>query len=345
MAGESLKPRHGSAVLRGFLLFAALVLGLAQPAVAQPSNGPLLPWLVQSICIDAAGAPIPGLLPFEAACTHRAPQRQGAPMPYRRHDWPAAQQARGLPLGYQASDSVLGSLLGTPAAVQTFDFGAGGGRRFGVFDRGHGDGGQVIPLGPGPAFIAMTEDGAGGVQWFLSPDCRQGGRGWQGWLLAGPNLSETWNSRVVRLRIAPSPQACPTAFDASLTRFRRTRLALPWRDAATGQVATIPVDAIVSEHFGGAEIATAEHLERFVLARDLGMVRWERWENPAIARRPDLAQRAEVVQRQQRCPMLSISEPPAQGWQMRDCRHWTNFVRATPGQPLAALPWPPRDLR
>lgn len=342
MAEDSRKPRHGITVARGFLLSAALLLGLAVPAVAQP----LLPWLVQSICLDPAGRAIPGMLPFEPGCARLAPQQQDAPMPYRRHDWPAVAQARTLPTGYQASDAVLGSLLGVPAAVHTFDFGAGQDRRFGVLDdHGRGDGGQVIPLGPGPSFIAMTEDGGGGIQWFRSPDCRQGGRGWQGWLLAGPDLSEAWNTQVVRLNIAPSPQACPTTFNASLTRFRRTRLDLPWREAATGQTGTTTVDAIVSEHYGGAAIATAHHLERFVLARDLGMVRWERWENPAVARQGDLPQQAEALRRQQRCPMLSVSEPPGPGWQMRDCRFWTNFVRAQPGRPLAALDWPRRALR
>ncbi|MBW6396942.1 hypothetical protein KPL78_03735 [Roseomonas sp. HJA6] len=330
-------------MIRGFLLSIVLLAGACLPAAAQQSA--LLPFLVQSICLDAAGRPEPGLLPFEPGCTRRAPQRQDAPMPYRRHDWPAAQQARSIPQGYQASDAVLGSLLGVPAAVQTFDFGAGENRRFGTHDRGRGDGGQVIPLGPGPSFIAMTEDAGGGVQWFLSPDCRSGGRGWQGWLLAGPGAGDAWTTRVMRLRIAPSPQACPTAFDASLTRFRRTRLALPWREAATGQTGSITVDAIVSEHYGGADIATAHHLERFVLARDLGMVRWERWENAAVTRDAELPRQAERLRQQQRCPALSVSTAPGPGWFLRDCRFWTNFVRAAPGQPLAALPWPPRDLR
>ncbi len=328
---------------RGFLLSIILAASAPWPAAAQPAD--LLPFLVQSVCLDAAGHAEPGVLPFEPDCTRPAPQRQGAPMPYRRHDWPAVQQARGLPLGYQASDAVLGSLLGQPAAVQTFDFGAGENRRFGVLDEGRGDGGQVIPLGPGPAYIAMTEDGGGGVQWFLSPDCRTGGRGWQGWLLAGPGATETWTTRVLRLRIAPSPQACPTAFDASLTRYRRTRIELPWREAANGLTGVIPVEAIVSEHYGGGEIATAHHLERFVLARGLGMVRWERWENSARQRDPALPRQAEALRQQQRCPMLAVSTAPGPGWLMRDCRTWTNVVRATPGRALAALPWPRAEFR
>jgi hypothetical protein len=335
-------------VIRGFLLSALLfllsaLLALATPAAAQ--DGPLLPWLVQSACLDAAGRPVPGLLPVEPACRRQAPQRQADPMPYRRHDWPAVQHAAALPQGYQASDAVLGTLMGRPAAIHTFDFGAGEGRRFGALDRGRGDGGNAVPLGPGPAFIAMTEDGGGGVQWFLSPDCRQGGLGWQGWLLAGLQLTEAWTERVARLRIAPTAQACPTRFDDSLTRWRRTALDLPWRDAATGRQAVARVDAILSEHFGGGAIATADHLERFVLARGLGLVRWERWANAALSRNATLARDAAAFARHQRCPPLPVSDPPAPGWVMLDCRTWTNFVRAAPGRPLAALPWPPPEMR
>lgn len=266
-------------------------------------------------------------------------------MPYRRHDWPAVQQSRRLPQGYQASDAVLGSLLGMPAAVQTFDFGEGDFRGFGVLDQGRGDGGQVIPLGPGPAFIAMTEDATGGVQWFLSPDCVGGGRGWQGWLLAEPGATYAWTTRVVQLRTAPSPEACPESFDNSLTRYRRMRLDLPWREAATGQISAVLVDAIVSEHYGGPQIAGADHLERFIFARDLGMVRWERWENTAIRRDPDIARSADELRRQRRCPLMAVSTAPGPAWKMSDCRHWTNIVRARPGDILQPLPWPPQQLR
>ena len=46
-----------------------------------------------------------------------------------------------------------------------------------------------------------------------------------------------------------------------------------------------------------------------------------------------------------RCPRIAFGEPPAAGWQLVDCRTWTNMVRAAPDAPLAALPWPAPELR
>ena len=239
---------------------------------------------------------------------------------------------------------MLGTLLGQPAVIHGFDFG-GGDRRFGVLDRGRGDGGQAVPIESGIAYIAMTEDGSGGVQWFLSPDCQAGGRGWQGWLLAETPITEAWRERVVRLRIAPQAEACPRAFDLSLTRWRGARIALPWREAATGAVFETHTEIIVSEHFGGGTIALADHLERFVLARGLGLVRWERWENFSLSRLALREQMAETIARQGRCPALEFSAAPAENWRMVDCRFWTNMVRATAAAPLRALDWPERALR
>ena len=236
--------------------------------------------------------------------------------------------------------------------LQSFDFGAEAPRRaFGRFDAGLGDGGQaVVVLPDGAAAVALTEDGGGGMQWFQSPDCR-GGRdaaAAPGWLIAAPPLLDLWRERVVRLRIAPRPDACPAAFDASLTRWRLARIAMPWREARTGgRGGAAEVDTLLSEHFGGAARAAADHLERFWFARDLGLVRWERWEDPARTRLPDLARRAAVLAGSGRCPEVAFSEPPAPGWAMADCRTWTNFDRAGPpgSPPLAALPWPAPALR
>ena len=325
---------------RLFLLLGALLGGVA-PAGAQE----LLPFLAQSVCVDDAGAAIPGLLPFEPGCARSAPARIDSPLPYRRHDWPAREHAPHQPQGYQAQDSVLGTLRGVPAVIQGFDFGGDPTRRFGAFDAGRGDGGQAIAIEPAIAFIAMTEDGGGGVQWFRSPDCARGGRGWDGWLLAEPPVTEAWRERVVRLRIGPTPESCPRRFDDSLTRWRAARIALPWREAATGAVATVQAEIIVSEHFGGASVARADHLERFVLARGLGLVRWERWENFSNSRVANRVEMAATIERQQRCPAMEFSAPPAEGWRMIDCRTWTNMVRATAAAPLRALDWPAPTLR
>ncbi len=122
---------------------------------------------------------------------------------------------------------------------------------------------------------------------------------------------------------------------------------MPWREAATGRVGTVPLDAVVSEHHGGAAIAHAEHLERFYFARDLGLVRWERWENMAVSRLPDRTRMAALIAASGRCPQpVAFSDPPGADWRMVDCRTWTNFVRATPGAPpLVAMDWPAAALR
>jgi len=322
-------------------LFVAALLGSVPVARGQE----LLPFLVQGVCLDQAGAMAPGLLPFEPGCLRAGPAHAGAPLPYRRHDWPAREHAARQPQGYQAQDSVIGTLRGVPAVIQGFDFGGDATRRFGVFDAGRGDGGQAIAIEPGIAFIAMTEDAGGSVQWFRSPDCARGGRGWEGWLLAESPVAEAWRERVVRLRIGPTPDACPRRFDESLTRWRAARIALPWREAATGAVATVPADVIVSEHFGGGSLARADHLERFFLARGLGLVRWERWENFLTSRVANRVEMAEMIERQQRCPAMEFSTAPAEGWRMIDCRTWTNMVRATADAPLRALDWPAPALR
>jgi hypothetical protein len=333
-------------VLAALLALAPAVGGAARAQAPGAVPDALLPYLAQSACLDARGAPVPGRLPFEPGCARRRPLSQGEPLPYRRHDWPAAEAARRLPQGYQASDAVLGTLLGRPAILHTLDFGDGP-RRFGVFDAGRGDGGQALILRGGAAAAAMTEDAGGGVQWFASPRCRTDrGALPDGWLFAAAPLREAWTERVVRLSIVRRPDECPDAFGVSYTRWRRVpRLPVPWREAASGATGVFLADAVVSEHYGGKAIAAADHLERFFLARDLGMVRWERWENRALSRLPDRDRMARVIAESGRCPPMEASDPPERGWMLVDCRTWTNFVRAAPGAPLAAMAWPAPALR
>jgi hypothetical protein len=338
-------PRRTAALLlRVAFLLAASALATPASIGNADAQDALSPYMAQSACLDAQGAPVPGRLPFEAGCDRSRPASTGEPLSYRKHDWPGAADAAARSTGYQASDSLLGTLLGRPAFLQTFDFG-GGSRAFNRFDAG--DGGQVVVVRNGTAASPLTQDGGDGVQWFQSPECRGSGGPAAGWLFAAAPLSDAWQERVVRLNKSRGPDQCPSAFAESLTRWRRARIGLPWRDGATAAVASAPADVVVSEHFGTGSIGTADHLERFWFARGLGLARWERWDNPARSRGPrqDRDRMAQVIAGSGRCPPIAFSEPPAAGWRMVDCRTWTNMERAAAGAPLAALDWPPRELR
>ena len=114
--GKSRRPWEPLARISAVLM--ALLLSPGTP-IARADD--LAGSFVQATCLDAAGASRPGVLPFEPGCGPSRPLQTGEPLPYRKHDWPAATQARALPLGYQASDSLAGHLLGRPAIIQTFD--------------------------------------------------------------------------------------------------------------------------------------------------------------------------------------------------------------------------------
>jgi len=113
---------------------------------------------------------------------------------------------------------------------------------------------------------------------------------------------------------------CPTSLNAAYTRWfvRPVR----YRDAP-GQGAPATLMTLVSEHFGGADPATADHLERFYFTRELGGTRWERWQNAATDRRA--AQAAHWFAATGRC---SAAQPPAGGAPLVlvDCREWTRIV-------------------
>jgi hypothetical protein len=321
------------------LLPAALVVSTAAQSEGLDRRM-ALDFLVQSACLDEAGQSIPGRLPFEPGCERRRPVRQGEALPWRKTDWPAPIHAAHQPQGYMASDATLGQVMGQEAAIQTFDYG-GGEYAFGRLDPS-ADGGQVAVLDRNGADLAVTQDGArpGQLQWFLSPGCRSGAPLAAGWLIFGAEVPNgRWAESVVHLRIAPTPDACPSNFDSALTRWRRETMPIPIRFHDDARMREVPMEVILSEHFGGATVPEAGHLERFWYARGLGMVRWERWEDPA--RNPRVAERATWFAQTHRCIPIPFSERPAPGWAMVDCRSWTNFRRAIAGETMRPIRWLP----
>lgn len=270
-----------------------------------------LPFVTQAVCA------VPQALPFERDCGERRPALAGATLPWRKFDW----------LGVQASDSVLAMRRGQAVARQLIDFGDGP-RRFGRMDNtpgpASGDGGDLVLQRGADTAIAMTEDGTGGVQWMQAPGCEdEPEAGLGGWLLFDAEAGPQWRERVARLRITRGSTRCPFRYVPAFTRWRRLPIAYPWWD---GEVAGAPftAESIISEHYDGWDIARARHLERFWFARDLGKLRWERWERGAGATTLPA------------CPAITGADAPGPDWHLVDCRFWTRFRRGEQAIP----PWP-----
>ncbi|MBN9516692.1 MAG: hypothetical protein J0H97_25030 [Alphaproteobacteria bacterium] len=305
-----------------------LLGGTAGYAQAPGQAGPL-DFLVQSVCLDPAGKPT-STLPVDPACTTRRLQRSDDPAPYRKHDWPNVLGDPATPHGYQASDSVTMQRGGRTLVVQTFDFGTNG-RTFGTFDGGRGDGGQVaLILGDWSSFV-LTEDGGGGVQWFIGEGCRSAGpsdRRFLSWLIFREPVAGTWQDGMARLNIAPNIESCPRRFNDAYTRYRRDAVEFPFRIVGPARVRDERhrLDVVVSEHYGGSDIPSADHLERFFFARGLGMVRWERWANGKITRDRQAAAMATALAQTARCPALKDYGAPGRDWLLADCRTWTVMI-------------------
>src|SRR5262245_44626155 len=130
-------------VTPAMLLFRSLLtvvgLGLASACDAadnSPTND-FLNYLTQSVCLDAAGHPMPGT-PLDATCSARRSQTATDRAYYRKHDRPNANDVSRESSGYQASDSVLAERGGRTWVLQTLDFGDAP-RIFAQFDAGQGD--------------------------------------------------------------------------------------------------------------------------------------------------------------------------------------------------------------
>jgi hypothetical protein len=312
--------------LRERLALAALLSAfVAAPAASGERD---IGFLVETVCAGAGGLSEPA--PLAPACASPKLREADDLVTLQRHDWPAISESDRRRQGYQRSISfAIRGQDGVVFAVQTFDFG-GGERRFGRFDAERGDGGQTAVVTSQGAHIAMTEDGTGGIQWFAGSSCRGEREPLRsGWLLFGAERGADWRSSVASLRIARSSAECPAAFDRSYTRWREATMRWPFLldgEADAGRPLLPPARTILSEHFGGASVDAADHMERFYLAEGMGLTRWERWEHGTRSRKPDIPRRARHLLDSGRCPEVDGSEPPGENWRRTDCRMWTNFV-------------------
>src|SRR5258707_7876020 len=234
--------------------------------------------LIKTVCLDRRGVVLSGVSPADGnpGCVDQRDLRPGERLPYHKHDHP--NQGDSALLGYQRHDSfpVETASLGT-VVEHSFDFGAGEGRQFGVFDQGS-DGGDIAVLSPGRVSFAATEDGGAGFQLFVgecagpvTPDALT-----HSWIVLefpadrpAPLQGET----VARLNdlTAGHQETCPARFNAAFTSWHIA----PFRyRAAPGQGTPITLPTLISDHYGGERRDNADHVERFYFTRQLGGAGW-----------------------------------------------------------------------
>ena len=318
--------------MRFSVVLAVLLLRAFPAAAGDAPAGFAAAWafMIQSVCVDAADHVRPGMSPLDTACTTSRTLRIGERLPYHKRDWPGRGDVSAQPDGYQQSDSFPVMTQDGPAVVQTYDFGDAQ-RRFGRFDPG--DGGQLIRFSALTESVVRTEDGGAGRQTFFGPACSPR----DSWVLVDRGF-EAQTAGSLLARLTRRQDRCPAHLNDAFTQWHVAPLT--YRVAtATGlgsrTIATRTMATLVSEHYGGAGIATAAHLERMYFTHALGYTRWERWENLAIHDRPADRRQAEALAASGRCAPL-LGPPAAQGWIMTDCREWTRI--AAPDSPAGDPP-------
>jgi hypothetical protein len=342
---ERRQPRRAAAILFAGAL--AATLGLAGPATAETvmaTTDTIRDFMIQNVCLDASGAVLAAVAPIDGdpRCIAQRDLGPGERLPYHKHDHPSPDQRAGAPAGYQRHDSFPVETAGFGAAVEhSFDFGAGEGRRFGVFDTGS-DGGDIAILSPGIVSFGATEDGGAGFQLFVG-ECQgpvEAAALTRSWIILAfdpgrpaPLEGETI-ARLNDLTVGHQ-DTCPIRFNPAFTSWR----VVPFRyRAAPGQGTPITLTTLISEHYGGANRATADHVERFYFTRELGGTRWERWQNAGGNAQFGTAKIAEAAAAFAATGRCSTPDTPGGGATLVliDCREWTRI--APPADPSGDRP-------
>jgi hypothetical protein len=290
-------------------------------------------FMIQNVCLDAAGAVSVGANPIDrdAGCVAQRDLRPGERLPYHKHDHPSPADRHAAPSGYQRHDSFPVETKGLGTVVEdSFDFGAGDDRRFGVFDA-DSDGGDIAVISPAAVSLGATRDASGFALWV--GECQgpvTAAALARSWLIAefdphrAAPLAGATTARLNEVTATRSA-ACPAHFNPAYTSWD----VAPFRyRAAPGQGKPITLTTLISDHYGGADPATADHVERFYFTRELGGTRWERWQNAAGDAQFSAATIAERAARFAATGRCSNAAPPAGGARMLliDCREWTRIV-------------------
>ena len=323
--GKSAQPRKHRIFPRSAIFAAALCACL--PAFGQDEAPPGwslgYDFIVQDVCVDHAGKPIVGVSPLDEhdKCPSHRNLRIGEKLPYHKQDWPQSGDT-DHEHGYSRNDEYPATFgaLGTVVVQERT-----------LLEQGRSGGGLFI-FSDKFAASGFTQDPSG-VQVFYGPDCdapNPADRVKDAWVFMGRDVRIGGSGQTVA-RLTRFAQKCPNALASSFTRWHtdtiKFRVGLP-----TGSQEVKSLVTLVSDHFGGRDLASADHLERFYFTRELGLIRWERWQN---ATRAKGSVQAEPV-RAGKCDSVEKKPESDEDWHMVKCRQWTNLVK--PENPAGDVP-------
>ena len=322
---DSIPLRLAPRVLAGLV---GLTLAVNVGAKAKAAEPEAFEYMVQKVCLDGTGALL-HLSPLDKKCAAIRDLQLGEALPYHKHDWPAENLARTQPEGYQSGDSVpLRLKTGEVVALHTFDFGDGV-RKFGVYDGVNGDGLSLVSFQGQYFGSLMTMDLTGGVQLFVNTDKCEGTVSLSsveaGWAFGPVNLtaapSGLLSAHVHRVKNLGVP--CPKAYTYSTTNWYFVEFKPMAGPNVEGQRA---LHTLVTEHFAGPDSNSFHHFERMYFSRELGRMRWERWQNIQVQKRDDDQARSAKLLGEGRCAGGVGAPNFAGNWVRVGCREWTNIV-------------------
>jgi hypothetical protein len=277
-------------------------------------------FIVQDVCIGANGEALIGTSPADGLqrCPRHRNLRIGELLPYHKQDWQATQRANK---SRNDEFPIETALFGT-AVVQARNVSTPDGQQV-------NEGGGIFVFSPDTVASILTE-GHEGIRLYYGPQCASAS--WReklanAWVFVGKDFA-IGSSGTFLARLTRDPADCPDRLSQSYTTWSTTQISL--RVGNDGIPHQANFVALISNHFGGESVEAANHLERFYFTRELGLIRWERWENlsrPERNRNSDSSERAEKLQHSNRCDPIQTVPSGSGEWIMIDCRQWTDIVK------------------
>lgn len=309
------------------LIYLGLARTPAKSASAQAHWETVYDFLVQDVCVDRDNHILPNATPIDppSKCARHRNLGIDEPLPYHKHDWPRADDAAEHPNGYQSNDTfpIHTRAFGT-AVVQLRSFVFADGRPK-PFEPGRGGGGVYL-FSDDTVASGVTQDPSG-LQFFYGPDCASASlahRLLNAWVVVDSSFSPSRPGHTVA-RLTRFLSHCDRPSHAYTSWWTRP---VTFRVRSPEGIRRQNFDTLISNHYGGRSLEKANNLERFYYTRELGLVRWERWQNLDRQERPDDRDRAALLARSNQCDPIQQKPEAAGAWVMVACRQYTNLVQA-----------------